>query len=220
MFHYKKTLDSLVLEKGYFKIDTEDTVSIDTIYISCRWGEYDDILQFHSYYKPVKINSWTFIPSINESLRGKYVNGEKQGTWHHKKNDKEVYINFQMSDTVGISKPSIDLIEKHYHWLIDKDFHLCSKRLFQGDTLSTKLLQTFEFRSIDYHKSCEDYLLFNFLDDQNVEIKHKIVKATNSKDLSGRYEYTIDDDCHLTINLKEFGIIKRKIKYFSKDKIK
>lgn len=220
LFHYKKTLDSLVLEKGYFKIETKNVVSRDTIYISCRYGEYEDILQFYSYYNPIKIDKWKYNLSENESLFGKYDEGKKQGVWRHRKNKEERQINYEMDDTLGINYPTTELIHKYSDWLIDKEFHICTNTLFRGDTLNTRLLHRSPLHSSEFHKKCDDHLLLNFLDDQHVEIKHNIVKAKISKDLNGRYEYTIDNESNLIIDLKEFGIIQRKIKYFGQDRIK
>jgi len=219
LFHYKKTKDSLILDKGYFKINIDEIFTSDTTYIACRYGEWDDIIQIHNYHKPIKINHWKYNPSETESLNGNYNNGKKHGKWIYKKDEREEIINFQLDDTLGVHNPTYSQLKNNLEWLLNKDFHICSKYLFQYDTLSTRILNKFPFRSNDYSKSCEDNLTFNFSEDSKVEIKHIIKEAKNSIDLSGIYEYEIDKGSNLKINLKQFGIISRRIKYFGKDEM-
>ncbi len=220
LFHYKKSKDSLISDKGYFKISKDKIVKSDTIYIACRYGEWDDIIQIHHYHKPIEIKYWKYNLSKSESLKGNYEEGIKQGKWIHKKDVWENKINYQMDDTLGIHNPTYKQVINNRSWLFNKEFHICSKYLYQYDTLSTKILHKFPFRSNEYNRVCGDNLTFKFSDDSRVEIIHTISEAKNSKDLSGLYKYEIDQESNLIIDLNQFGVISRKIKYFGKDAIK
>ena len=220
LFHYKKSCDSLIIDKGYFKINKDEIYTSDTIYIACRYGEWDDIIQIHNYHKPIKINFWKYNSSETESLKGNYEDGRKQGKWIHKKDAWENKVNYQMDDTLGIYNPTYKQVIDNYKWIFDKEFHICSKYLYQYDTLSTRILNKFPFRSNEYNTVCADNLTFIFSDHSNVEIIHTISEAVNSKNLSGLYKYEIDQKSNLTINLKQYGVISRKIKYIRKDVIK
>lgn len=83
LFHYKKSKDSLILDKGYFKINKDEIFTSDTVYIACRYGEWDDIIQIHNYHKPIKINHWRHNLSVKEFSKGDYQEGKKQGRWIH-----------------------------------------------------------------------------------------------------------------------------------------
>jgi hypothetical protein len=220
LFHYKKSNDSLIIDKGYFKINKDEIFTSDTIYIACRYGEWDDIIQIHNYHKPIKINFWKHHLSEIESFNGHYKEGKKHGKWIHKKEELQNKINFMLDDTLGIYNPSNKQVQNNLNWLLNKEFHICSKYLYQYDTLSTRILNKFPFRSNEYNKTCEDNLTFKFSKDSRVLINHTIKEAENSRDLSGIYKYEIDKDSKLILYLNQFGIISRKIKYFGKDEMK
>ncbi|MDF1699487.1 MAG: hypothetical protein P1U56_26780, partial [Saprospiraceae bacterium] len=75
LFHYKKVVDSLIVDKGYFKINKKEIFTSDTIYIACRYGEWEDIIQIHHFHQPVKIKYWRSNPSKSETIKGRYIDG-------------------------------------------------------------------------------------------------------------------------------------------------
>ncbi|MDF1699412.1 MAG: hypothetical protein P1U56_26400, partial [Saprospiraceae bacterium] len=163
---------------------------------------------------------WRSNPSKSETIKGRYIDGRKHGVWMQRKGERKVKIKYQMGDTLGIYNPTFRQVMNNFKWLSNKEFHICSKYLFQFEVLSTNMLQTYPCMSNEFHEICEDNLTFKFISNSMVNIKHSIVETKNAEDLSGIYKYSIDQELNLIIDLNENGIISRKIKYFGKDAIK
>lgn len=136
------------------------------------------------------------------------------------KDERETKINFQNDDTLGIYNPTFKQVKNNMNWLYNKEYHLCSKNLYQYGTLNTRILNKFPLRSNEYKRICEGNITFIFLEDSTVEVNHQIKEVKIKTNLSGLYKYEIDQDSNLKIDFKQHGVMSRKIKYIGKDEIK
>ena len=217
LYQYIKTIDTLILDKGLFKLKTNNPEYIDTIYFGeCNNSKPNNIFQIHKYYKPVRTHHWKQNSTANKSSKGNYIDGKKDGIWI----SEEEKVNFEMGDTIGIDKPSTAQIKDKLHWLINNNYSICSKYIFQGDTLNTNALQSGPLKSVKYNETCDDNIQFNFSDKLLVEIEHNIIESSNKENISGKYNYEINRNSNLVIDLKQYGKIVRKLKYFGKDQLR
>lgn len=216
IYYYKKSNLNTILERGYFKIDKSKIIKSDTSTIFCRDFSYEEVIQFEYWHEPLKFGKWDYFENDTTTISGNYVNNKKDGIWTRRMGESKKSVTYSMDEVDGIYNPKQKEIADNISWLYDNEFYVFAFQLVENESIQLEKLRDFRIEPI----TTGEYLVLNFFINKVVEIQHYKGSELINQYLEGTYNFDIDEESNLIIDLKEHGVYERKIKYFGKLKIK
>ncbi len=216
VYYYKKSNLNTILEKGYFKIDRSKNIKADTSTIFCRDFGYEEVIQLNYWHEPIKSGRWRYFENDTTSIVGNYTNNKKNGIWTTRVGKVKKSIHYSMNEVDGYYNPTEKEIRDNISWLYENEFYVFATQLVENETIRFTKLGDFKIEPINKG----EYLILKFYKNNVVEIRHFKQNELSNQYFEGTYNFNIDKESNFIIDLKEHGVSKRKIEYFSKTRIK
>lgn len=211
IYQYRKHEKGEICEKGFFKIDLSKPVKIDTVWIVCSYGQYEDEYIYYHSYEPIKFGYWK-IKENGQWTSGSFSNNKKKGTWRRNIGPADnKLIAYSQGDTLGVSEPIRTDIERHKDFLLENRFRKClylDKNNKPQKTYSWKLPNASDC-------NCKNFIELDFKSDMSVEIEQFGALPSHHTGL-GSY-YFEENRLNITFQNGETTCIE--LTYYGKDKI-